>query len=170
MDDPAKHWNDASLNSFFRWLKIREENGIKLTNVKNLLADSHHSSLLRRLLAGKEPLEVVPPKKYAYPWYELMETGSAEETDIQVMSHQKLVAICQFAWAIISTIEVDRQYLIRPFTHRPEDPVWELTRTDKKTSWNGELWGIKRYNGDYGLQNLSSSQPQCSVLQEEVSQ
>lgn len=169
MDESPRYWNDTSINSFFRWLKIREENGIKLSDFKALLTDAQHSSLFRRLLSGKDPLEVAPPKKYAYPWYELVESGQAEETDVRVISDQKIVVICRFVWSIISLVEMDH-YIIRPVTHRPEDQAWELIKTDRKTSWNAELWILKRYNKSYGMQNLSSSQSQCSVLQEEVAQ
>jgi hypothetical protein len=38
-------------------------------------ADVMKSSLLTRLLSGKDPLALPPPKKYAYPWYSLVENG-----------------------------------------------------------------------------------------------
>lgn len=147
MDDTnQRFWTDPSINTFLRWLKIREENGTRLSDFNTLLADVQKSSLLRRLLAGKEPLPVAPPRKYAYPWYELVENGCAEESDVQIIPGQKMVAICQYAWTLLNTLEPGGRYIVRPYNQGPEDPAWELLRTEKKVSWDkaNYFWKLTR--------------------------
>lgn len=64
------------IDCLFRWLQIREENGISFpNNLTQLGVDVGHSALLRRLLEGKEPLPIAPPCTHSYPWYELIEDG-----------------------------------------------------------------------------------------------
>lgn len=62
---------------FKRWLEIRlkwqgekyEYFDTRLPFTAQLIADIDHSSLLQRLLEGKEPLPEPPPLKYSYPDY-----------------------------------------------------------------------------------------------------
>ena len=58
-----------------RWLghwveQCKKDHGVERCPTR---ADAIHSSLLSRLLSGKDPTEHVPPKAFAYPWYELEE-------------------------------------------------------------------------------------------------
>lgn len=161
---------DPAIHAVFRWLKIREENGINLTTVKQLELDAEHSSLLLRLLKGKEPFSSIPPQRFNYPWYDLLEQGEAKES--AVLIEKDTAIICRYQWTILS-VESDG-YLIRPgiapFPPNLESSTWKLSETTDKTAWGSTIWSLKRYNDLYGMQNLSSSKPQCAVLQKEESQ
>jgi len=61
-----------------QWLEICEANNRKIEP-----ADVDHSSLLRRLLAGKSALLQPPPKRFGYPAWELIESDEIEVQDIQ---------------------------------------------------------------------------------------
>lgn len=68
------------LRIFQRWLKIRAyflEGQDALVKAEQLGPDMDHSTLLRRLMEGKQPLPLPPPKSYSYPWYTLVEKGEA---------------------------------------------------------------------------------------------
>ena len=73
-------------------------------------ADAWHSALLQRLLDGKDPLPVPPPRAYSYPWYALIENGrSTGHLDIHLYPHgvpvldddRPRVTICQGIWDIV---------------------------------------------------------------------
>lgn len=66
-----------SPDAFFRWLEIREENGIPLTTVQQLKIDADHSSLLARLREGGDVFPEPPPRAHSYPWCDLIKTGRA---------------------------------------------------------------------------------------------
>lgn len=59
-----------------RWMQIYEKELKRLPN----WCDADHSSLLGRLLSGKEPLDKPPPLRFSYPDYDL-----AEGKEVQVM-------------------------------------------------------------------------------------
>lgn len=59
------------------WLEICEKNNRQIGP-----ADVDHSSLLRRLLAGKSPHAEPPPKRFSYPAWELVESEEIEVQDI----------------------------------------------------------------------------------------
>lgn len=54
---------DDAVRAMSRWVRDFNEHPTS--------ADVDHSSLLRRLLSGKEPLPFKPPKRYSYPDYAL---------------------------------------------------------------------------------------------------
>ena len=59
------------INCLIRWLAIREAHGQPMPLFAvNLAADVDHSSLLRRLLSGKEPFPLPPILTDGYPDYE----------------------------------------------------------------------------------------------------
>lgn len=66
---------------FYRWLYIRRVNGRR--DPFNMRCEMEHSSLLRRLLEGKEPFDEPPPRSYSYPWYELLENGWARPGEVR---------------------------------------------------------------------------------------
>ncbi len=61
------------------WITTRgEENPYQSADwLANLEVDADHSELLSRLLDGKPELEHAPPLHNSYPWYSLIENGSA---------------------------------------------------------------------------------------------
>lgn len=64
---------------FARWLAIRDKHDpryqdlIKEGRTGQMMADIEHSSLLLRLLSGKEPLDEPPPLTHGYPDYKAVE-------------------------------------------------------------------------------------------------
>lgn len=66
-----------AFDAVFRWLAIREENGIPLTNALQLKIDAQHSSLLLRIMEGGDVFTEPPPRSYSYPWCELIKAGRA---------------------------------------------------------------------------------------------
>ena len=86
--------------SVVSWLTILVLEGRRYQNrLHRMSVDLDHSALLRRLLEGKPPLPVPPPSSYGYPWYELVDNGFAEPTDVRVRSSEEL-SINQFPWRI----------------------------------------------------------------------
>lgn len=66
----------GDVDKLFRTLEIREENGIEFPrDLSHLRITIHKSALFHRLLQGKEPLPIPPPRSHSYPWYELIENG-----------------------------------------------------------------------------------------------
>ena len=55
---------------------------IHLSGICPTDADVSHSSLLRRLLSGKDALDKPPPKRFAYPDYELGEGKPVQVMDV----------------------------------------------------------------------------------------
>lgn len=66
------------ISIFLRWMEICQENNrssVKDIDLNHLRNDVDHSSLLRRMLEGKEPLPKAPPKAFSSPIYNLADTG-----------------------------------------------------------------------------------------------
>jgi len=108
-----------------QWLRVRIEHQGAPQEVKDvwqqLTADIDHSSLLERLLDGKEPLEVPPPLAFSYPWYDLVENGSVEggfevaiypEGVPSIQLQFPAANIAQGIWHIIETVEEDKEYVV----------------------------------------------------------
>lgn len=60
---------DFAVMCFKKYARIRDDNGYRPPSD----VDIDHSSLLLRLLSGKEPLPKPPPKRHSYPCYDLGE-------------------------------------------------------------------------------------------------
>ncbi len=92
--------------------------------------DADHSSLLFRLLEGKEPLPQPPPRAYSYPWYSLVETGGPELCeayphfdDYMKMGHERPFAVVnQSLWKIVG--KDGDTYLLEWYTRDTEFP-WQ---------------------------------------------
>ena len=96
-------------------------------------ADMTHSSLLSRILNGKEPLPTPPPRAYAYPWYSLIEDGKAEISDVHFhkdAGYQGEVIICQSGWKVAEK-RSDAEYLLQ----------YQYTTKDG-LRWSDELWKL----------------------------
>lgn len=60
----------------FKVLEIRQINGYDFPNDLNYLMISiRKSALFQRLMEGKEPLPIPPPRAFSYPWYSLIDDG-----------------------------------------------------------------------------------------------
>ncbi len=89
---------------FLRWIQIRALNGHAIPNfLPGLEGDVFHSMLLRRMLDGKEPLQHPPPESFGKAWYELLETGRAENVEVQTWAWapNEKIAINQGIWSIL---------------------------------------------------------------------
>jgi hypothetical protein len=74
--DERKSDERRAVDSVVRWLRIRERSGHPApTSYAELVDAIGHSALLRRLLAGKTPLRVPPPRSFGQPWYIVEETA-----------------------------------------------------------------------------------------------
>lgn len=71
-------------------------------------ADAEHSALLTRLLSGKKALPKPPPLAFAYPWYDIVETGKAAVTAFWVDS-KKLTINQNLGWAVTSGSREDNE-------------------------------------------------------------
>ena len=61
-----------------RWLDLKNRSRREPTGS----ADLHHSALLQRLLAGKDPLPRPPPRRFSYPDYVLAEGTEVRPEEI----------------------------------------------------------------------------------------
>ena len=92
------------------WLRIRWESGLSWPlNADDLGVLMAHSALLDRLLQGKDPLPEAPPRAFSYPWYELIERGSARAMRVSIPQeesglHDGMLLIEQEFWKIIETV------------------------------------------------------------------
>jgi hypothetical protein len=71
-------------DAFFRWLEIREANGIFLTTSEQLKIDADHSSLLSRLVGDGDVFPEAPPRSYSYPWCDLIRIGKAFPFEVSI--------------------------------------------------------------------------------------
>ncbi|QVL30641.1 hypothetical protein KIH39_17505 [Telmatocola sphagniphila] len=102
------------IQCFFRWIEIRAENGHAVPSfLVGLEEDVKHSSLLRRLISGKEPLPEAPPESFGQPWYELIENGRAIATEVEPWewAPEKKLTINKGVWTIVEKIN-EADYLV----------------------------------------------------------
>jgi hypothetical protein len=130
------------LDVLIEWLRVRDLAGRPLPLGYERLADELlHSALLERLLSGKPPLAVAPPRSFGQPWYDLVENGVA--ADCQVVPLQDRlgaapkVAINETAWEVVDT--VPGGYVVRygrdgilyvAERTQADPPRWMLRRRD----------------------------------------
>lgn len=142
------------IDLLIRWLEIREENGINdIGSVHLLKINCHKSALLYRMLEGKDPLPIPPPKSYSYPWYELIEKGEATSDDIweatddfskELFSYPALI-INQYSWKILEKVN-DNEFIIT-YSYGPlenkkfAEDKWRASHT---SIINNKLWQIKK--------------------------
>lgn len=106
-----------------RWCQVLSANGRGIPSAD----DAEHSALLRRLLAGKEPLPDPPPLADRYPWYALVDAGTDTATDVWDAGDGHLV-IRQSRWKII-----DRGETWWRVQWRGEGPVYRVEPTPQDT-------------------------------------
>src|SRR5437588_12239068 len=84
--DERKSDERKAVDSVVRWLRIRERSGHPApTSYAELVDTIRHSALLRRMLAGKTPLRVPPPRSFGQPWYSLIESGTADGCAVRTL-------------------------------------------------------------------------------------
>lgn len=73
----------SEIQALLKTLQIRVENGFSFPeSLEELNLVIQKSSLLGRLLDGKEPLPAPPPKSFSHPWYSLIEDGFASPFEV----------------------------------------------------------------------------------------
>lgn len=78
--------------------------------------DAMHSSLLARLLSGKEPFESPPPRSYSYPWYDLVEQGFANDVEAHFDNGQISINQNSTQWEVES-VESEWKYIVHCLTN-----------------------------------------------------
>lgn len=89
---------------FLRWIQVRAQNGHAVPDfLPGIEADLFQSMLIRRLLDGKEPLPYPPPESFGQGWYELLETGHAENICVRRWdwAPDQKIAINDDVWTIL---------------------------------------------------------------------
>ena len=121
----AEAWR--GIMCFLRWIQIRAENGHPIPNfLPAMEGDIFHSHLLRRMLAGKDPLEAPPPESFGQPWYDLVETGRGTRDRGQAVgvgARSRRSPINQGIWTILEK-KSDSEYLV---TYRLNPEAYRLT-------------------------------------------
>lgn len=118
------------LKAVSEWLLTAQRAGYKLPlDAGQFAINMHKSSLLRRLLDGKEPYPFPPPKRYSYPWYSLLEAGEDSgylepwEASRFMKGRDDELVICQSLWTIVERLGEGHYHL----QYNPEEgSVWEL--------------------------------------------
>jgi len=127
-----------TINAVKRWLAIRGKPGDS-----QIAADIDHSALLKRLLAGQEPLPQPPPRALSSPWYDLIETGHGTAMDVvEYTTTPGMLSVNQSGqWKIVEK-RADGSYVARCTTNnhvftitlvgeRYGHSMWELQRVDE---------------------------------------
>ncbi len=112
---------------FLRWIQVRSESGHSVPSfLMGLEGDLEFSQLLRRLLAGKEPLPFPPPEANGAGWYELVEAGRAIVQDVKPWewAPDQKIAINQGIWTILEKPS-ETEYII---TYRPDGERYRLIK------------------------------------------
>jgi hypothetical protein len=135
--DQPEAWR--GIMCFLRWLQIRAENGHPIPNfLPAMETDIFHSHLLRRMLAGKDPLEAPPPESFGQPWYELVETGRGVATEVKPWewAPEQKIAVNRGIWTILEK-KSDTEYLVtyrlNPTAYRlfkQADGTWLLEQSE----------------------------------------
>lgn len=136
------------INSVIEWIdtvaKARGEYN------KPSTADVTHSALLMRILGGRKPHTVPPPRSYSYPWYELLEPGN-EGKDFQCEASVWLrgedgvetdLLINQTRWSILKVVEPNKRYRVRYAKDYPVFEVWDTGANEVHP------WRIRRMSID----------------------
>ena len=122
---------------FLRWIQVRAQNGHAVPDfLPGIEADLFQSMLIRRLLDGKEPFEHPPPESFGKGWYDLIESGQADNVNVRrwEWAPDVKIAINDDVWTILerrSTTEYVVTYrdggeLFR-LSQRP-DGSWKMAR------------------------------------------
>ncbi len=133
--------DSADIKHFLNWLEIRERCGQDGGDALQLRCDADHSSLLRRLLKGKEPLPEPPPLAMSYPWYELIDEGRAEAFEVYLVGEDHglfpagTLIIEQSAWTVLETLGPDSW--VATYRVPDEKEIQELRRKREWQNYKG---------------------------------
>lgn len=147
----------SEIEILLRWLEIKKIYSSDFPNsLETLRINIDKSSLLERMLSGKDPLPIPPPKHYSYPWYSLIEIGSTTlsvhdfffpETWQKKLFDYDFVMIAQNNWEILSceddkyTVTYHYQYLGQD---RRVEEEWIFYKKFSDGDPNNEIWELKR--------------------------
>jgi len=125
------------IDNLLRWLQIREENGIAFpSGLSQFNADIGHSALLNRLMEGKEPLPIAPPRAYSYPWYHLIEDGYGYPYEVweapkEFSTEYNALIIEQcLCWKVLEKISDNEWIVTYSYQNR------------KETKWHPDRWHV----------------------------
>lgn len=115
--------DSKDIDTFFLWLKIREDSGMPFPNNYSLLKIyATKSALLKRLLSGKKLLDVPPPTRNHIPWYELIEDEIAYPLEVffpdgwmASLIEYDAVSIEQLYWKIIEKVDDFEWIIVYPY-------------------------------------------------------
>jgi len=137
--DQTEAWR--GIMCFLRWIQIRALNGHAIPNfLPGIEGDLYHSELLRRLLAGREPLVHPPPESFGQAWYDLIETGHADNVEVKPWewAPDVKIAINRGIWTIVEKrSETELLVTFRQggqvfrLSHEP-DGSWRLSNAGEK--------------------------------------
>lgn len=103
-----------------QWLEIKskvfDETPSQQIQCHFSACDAEHSSLLARLISGREPLKFPPPRSYSYPWYNLVEQGFANNVEVNLSAGKISINQNQTQWKVES-VEHEWKYIIRCLTN-----------------------------------------------------
>lgn len=159
MDDSAYTWMSLTpdIDKVVQWLEIREEGGLDIPHSIHLLKICmHKSSLLKRLLDGKEPLLIPPPTKFSYPWYSLIENKKGIASDVwkadgisAEFTEYPALYVDQLPWKIIEEINSNEYLITYPYNFRKSSG-------QMGTKFAPDVWKIiKEPAGDWFIIKIS---------------
>lgn len=130
---------NKTIEAILTWLEIAEANGRCVPcSADSLRCAIDHSSLLNRLLEGKEPLPDPPPRAMSYPWYSLIENG--KDYPYEVFFVEQEVVIEQMSWQILEKIN-DNQYIV---SYDKNKSSWRLSKTNEKWGDGSDKWELTK--------------------------
>lgn len=153
------------VDKLFRTLEIRAENGLPFPNDLNrLIITIRKSALFHRLLEGKEPFPIPPPKSHAYPWYQLIENGVDHPYEVwkpkgsAFFTSYPAIVIDQSPWKLLEELGENEWIVTYPYGVPDENGVqkfaegkWHvypigsrIPREDWKNTSAAILWEIKK--------------------------
>lgn len=143
----------SEIKILLEWLEIKKTYSSDFpTSLENLKLNIMKSSLLKRMLEGKEPLHLPPPTSYSHPWYSLIEDGSSvirfeefffPEGWQKEFYNYEYVMIRQTAWEVLSVenniYKITYHYQCFGNDARSLDE-WSFSKIDE----NNENWILKK--------------------------
>ena len=131
-----------SIQCLLEWLNIREKEGVGFpATTEQLSADVDHSVLLRRLTEGKKPLPTPPPLSFGHPWYELIENGQANASEVVISPD--CVSINRQLWKLVSRTK-DDDYIVS-YGDQPLFRLWVNRIGADSDGQSSKQWRLARY-------------------------
>jgi hypothetical protein len=150
------------IDLLMKFWRIRLENGYEFPKDFNQFhIQCRKSALLHRMLEGKEPLPVPPPKSHSYPWYELIEEGIGYPLEVwrpkswdACFTPYPSIVIDQSPWKLIEELGEDEWIVTYPYgdsdSQKFADGKWHVrcvgSRFPQMTNSDSlnKLWEIKK--------------------------